>query len=64
MAIDQVTLYFGERCWRQVGEGVEDFVIRLLPPLVIDIEDEATKGEVGINASVFLGAKRASRQPH
>jgi len=54
IAINEVTMYLGERCWLQVGVGVEDFVV-LHPPLrVIDTKGEAGRGEIGINALVFL----------
>ncbi len=27
VALGEVTIYLGERCWRQVGGGVEEFVV-------------------------------------
>lgn len=54
MAIDEVTMYLGERCWHQVGVGVEDFMVPHSPPWVIDTEGEIYRGEIGIKASAFL----------
>lgn len=54
IAIDDVTMYLEKRCWLQVGIGVEDFVVPHLPLRVIDIEGEASKGEIGIDVLVFL----------
>lgn len=32
MAIDEVTIYLGEKCWCQVEVGMEDFVVPHSPP--------------------------------
>ena len=55
IAIDEATVYLGERCWLQVGVGVEDFMVLHLPTRVIDIEGEAGRGEIGIDSLVFSG---------
>lgn len=47
-------MYFRERCWHQVGVGVEDFVVPHPPPRVINTKGEAYRGEIGIDALVFL----------
>lgn len=38
VALGEVTIYLGEGCWRQVGGGVEEFVVPHSPPSVINIE--------------------------
>lgn len=54
IAIDKITTYLREKCWLQVGVGVEDFVVPHLPPRVIDTEGEVGRGEINIDALVFL----------
>lgn len=54
MALGEVTIYLGERCWQQVGGGVEEFVVPHSPPRVIDIEGATGQGEEGIEAATFL----------
>lgn len=54
IAIDEITMYLRERCWCQVGVGVKDFVVPHFPLRVIDIEGEASRENIGIDASVFL----------
>ncbi len=62
IAIDKITMYLRERCWLQVGVGVEDFVVPHPPLRVIDIEGEAGRGEIGIDALVFLDWGRDYRE--
>lgn len=47
-------MYLRERCWRQVGMGVEDFMVPHSPPRVIDTKGEAEKGKIGLDTSIFL----------
>lgn len=54
MALGEVTIYLEERCWRQVGGGIEEFVILHSPPRVIDGEGETGKGVEGVETSEFL----------
>ena len=54
IVIDEVIVYLGERCWLQVRVGVEDFVVPHPPLWVIDNEGEVGRGEIDIDASVFL----------
>lgn len=54
MGLGKITMYLGERCWHQIGGGVEGFVVPHSPPRVIDIEGEMGRGEIGLEASVFL----------
>lgn len=54
VALGEVTIYFSERCWRQVGGGVEEFVVPHPPPRVKESEGTGNLGDEGIDASVFL----------
>lgn len=62
ISTDKITMYLGERYWLQVGVGVEDFVAPHLPTWVIDIEGEAGRGEISIDAFVFSGWGRDYRE--
>ena len=54
MALGEVTINLGERCWRQVGGGVEEFVVPHPPPRVIVTEGATGQGGEGIEAAAFL----------
>lgn len=54
MALGEVTIYLGERCWQQVRGRVEEFVVPHSPPRVIDIEGVIGHGDEGIKAVAFL----------
>lgn len=54
MALGEVTMYLEERCWRQIGGGLETFVVPHPPPSVIKTEGVTTLGNEGTVASEFL----------
>lgn len=54
MPLGEVTIYLGERCWRQVGGGFEELVVPHPPPRVIESEGASNLRDEGIDASGFL----------
>lgn len=54
VALGEVTIYLSERCWRQVGGGVEEFVVPYSPLSVIDTEGVTGRGDEGIDVASFL----------
>lgn len=54
LTLGEVTIYLAERCRRQVGGGVDGFVVTHSPPSVIDTKDAAGRGDEGIDAAPFL----------
>lgn len=54
MALGEVTMCLGERCWQQVGGGAEEFVVPHSPTWVIDTEGVTSQGDEGIEATTFL----------
>lgn len=54
MALGEVTIYVNERCWRQVGGGVKEFVVPHSPPRVIEGEGTNNLGDEGTDVLGFL----------
>lgn len=54
VALGKVTMYLGERYWRQIGGGVKTFVVPHPPPSVIETEGVTTLRNEGTDASEFL----------
>lgn len=54
MALGEVTIYLSERCWREVGVGLEEFIVPHPPPWVIESEGASNLGDEGIDALGFL----------